>query len=273
MKKKITRIAITGATGRMGQVLVKEIQKNKNTILTAALVKKNHLLIGQDIGDSIGIGTIGVSINNTINIEKNKFDVLIDFTQPNSTLHFLEKCCKFKKNIIIGTTGFSNEEIKTIHSYSKKIALMISSNFSLGINLLCQLIQKTTKVLGNSSDIDIIEFHHRNKIDIPSGTALTIGETISKVMNWELNKHSLYYKKGITKKIRETKKIGFSSIRSGNIIGKHTVLFSNSSEEIKITHSAFNRKSFAKGAIEAAIWIHEKNQGLFNMKDMIKDKF
>ncbi|QCI24802.1 4-hydroxy-tetrahydrodipicolinate reductase [Buchnera aphidicola (Rhopalosiphum padi)] len=273
MKKKITRIAITGAMGRMGRVLIKEIQKNKNTILTTALVKKNHPLVGEDIGEKIGIGKIGVSIDNTLNIEKNNFDVLIDFTKPSSTLYFLEQCCKFKKNIIIGTTGFSNEENKNINAYSEKIALMISSNFSIGINLLCQLVQKTTKILGNTSDIDIIEFHHRNKIDIPSGTALTIGETISKVMNWELNKHSLYYKKGITKKIREIKKIGFSSIRSGNVIGKHSVLFSSSDEEIKITHSAFNRDSFAKGAIESAIWIHEKNQGLFNMNDILKDKF
>lgn len=273
MNKKITRIAITGAMGRMGQVLVKEIQKNENTILTSALVKKNNPFINQDIGTSIGINKIGISISDTLNIDKNNFDVLIDFTKPNSTLYFLEKCCKFKKNMIIGTTGFSNEENKIINLYSKKIALMISSNFSIGINLLCQLAKKTTQILGNTSDIDIIEFHHRNKIDIPSGTALTIGEAISKVINLDLDKHSLYYKKGITKKIREIKKIGFSSIRSGNNIGKHTVIFSNSSEEIKITHSAFNRESFAKGAIEAAIWIHKKNQGLFSIKNMIKDKF
>ncbi|AAM67707.1 4-hydroxy-tetrahydrodipicolinate reductase [Buchnera aphidicola] len=273
MKKKITRIAITGAMGRMGQVLIKEIQKNKNTVLTAALVKNNHPLIGQNIGEKIGIGKTSVSISSDINIEKNDFDVLIDFTKPSGTFYFLEQCYEFKKNMIIGTTGFSEKEIKTINSYAKKIALIKASNFSIGINLLYQLIQKTTKILGNTSDIDIIEYHHRNKIDIPSGTALSIGENISKVMNWELNKHSLYYTKGITKKIRETKKIGFSSIRSGNIIGKHTVLFSSSDEEIKITHSAFNRESFAKGAIEAAVWIHEKKHGLFNMNDILKDKF
>ena len=149
----------------------------------------------------------------------------------------------------------------------------MSSNFSIGINLLCQLVKKTTKLLGKISDIDIIEHHHRNKIDIPSGTALTIGETISKVMKWKLNEHSLYYKKGISKKIREIKKIGFSSIRSGNNIGKHTVIFSTLNEEIKITHNAFNRKSFAEGAIKAAIWIHKKNIGFFNMNDMLKNNF
>lgn len=273
MNKKITRIAITGAMGRMGKILIKEIQKNKNAILTCAIVKKNHPLIHYDIGEAIGIGKIGVCIKDSLNIEKNNFDVLIDFTKPSSTLYFTKQCYNFKKNVIIGTTGFSDEEISIINSYSKNIALIISSNFSIGINLICELVQKTSKILGKNSDIDIIEFHHRNKVDIPSGTALTIGKNIANAMNWELNQHSLYYKKGITKKIRETKKIGFSSIRSGNIIGKHTIIFSNKDEEIKINHVAFNRKSFAKGAIEAAIWIHTKNTGLFNINDILKDKF
>ncbi|CAL4320096.1 4-hydroxy-tetrahydrodipicolinate reductase [Buchnera aphidicola] len=273
MNKKITRIAITGPMGRMGKILIKEIQKNKNAILACAIVKKNHPLINHDIGEMIGIGKIGVYIEDALNIEKNNFDVLIDFTKPSSTLSFIKQCYDFRKNIIIGTTGFLDEEISIINSYSKKIALILSSNFSIGINLIHELVQKTTKILGNDSDIDIIEFHHRDKVDIPSGTALTIGEKIAKVMNWKLNQHTLYYKKGITKKIRETKKIGFSSIRSGNIIGKHTIIFSNKDEEIQINHSAFNRKSFAKGAIEAAIWIHKKNTGLFNMNDILKDKF
>ncbi|QCI18708.1 4-hydroxy-tetrahydrodipicolinate reductase [Buchnera aphidicola] len=270
MNKKITRIAITGPLGRMGQMLVKEIQKNKNTCLTAAIVKKHHPLINCDIGKEIGIGNIGVLIKDHLNINKNDFDVLIDFTCPSATLKYLEYCNTFQKKIIIGTTGFSNTEIKTIELYSKNIAILAASNFSIGVNLLCELVKKTTKILGNNSDIDIIEFHHRNKIDIPSGTAITIGETISKIMKWDLNKSSLYHKKGFTK-IREPKKIGFSSIRSGNIIGKHSVIFTNSEEEINITHTAFNRKSFAKGAIQSAIWVVSKNKGLFTMKDLLKN--
>lgn len=272
MNKKITRIAVTGALGRMGKILVKEIQKNKKTSLTKAVVKKNHPLINHDIGEKIGIGKIGVLIEDNLNIKNKDFDVLIDFTNPNATLEYLQYCNTMKKNIIIGTTGFSDKEIEKISSYSKNIAMLIASNFSIGINLLYELVKQTTQILGNNSDIDILELHHRNKVDIPSGTALSIAKNITKVMKWKLNKHSLYYKKGISK-IREPKKIGFSSIRSGNIIGKHSVIFTNSEEEINITHTAFNRESFAKGAIQSALWIVSKDQGLFNMKDLLKNIF
>ncbi|QCI22603.1 4-hydroxy-tetrahydrodipicolinate reductase [Buchnera aphidicola] len=267
MNKK-TRIAITGPMGRMGQMLIKEIHKHENAYLTAALVQKNHPLIGKDIGDILKIGKMNVCLTEMLNIKKNDFDVLIDFTKPSSTLEYLQYCNKFKKNIIIGTTGFSKEEINMMKSYSQNIAMIVSSNFSIGINLLFQLIEKTTQVIGKNSDIDIIEYHHRNKIDSPSGTALAIGEVISKVMNWDLNTHSIYYKKGINK-IRDGKKIGFSTVRAGSIIGKHSVMFSSSSEEIKITHTASNRKAFAKGAIHSALWIHKKNAGLFDMKDVL----
>ncbi|ANZ22376.1 4-hydroxy-tetrahydrodipicolinate reductase [Buchnera aphidicola (Diuraphis noxia)] len=267
MNKK-TRIAVTGATGRMGQELIKEIEKNHNTCLTAALIKKDHKLIKQDVGEVIGIGKIGVIISDELNIQKNDFDVLIDFTRPNGTFKYLEYCHKFKKNIVIGTTGFSKEEYNIIEKYSKNISIVLSSNFSIGINLLFKLIKKTSEIIGKNSDINIIEYHHRNKIDAPSGTALEIGNVISKVMQWDLNKHSIYYKKGITG-IRKQEKIGFSIIRAGDIVGKHTVMFSSDGEEIKITHTAFNRASFAKGAIKSAIWVHEKQNGLFNMMDVL----
>ncbi|ALD15110.1 dihydrodipicolinate reductase [Buchnera aphidicola (Aphis glycines)] len=272
MNNKITRIAITGALGRMGQMLVREVEKNKKTCLTAAIVKQNHPLINHDIGKEIGIGKIGVLIQDTLDVNKNDFDILIDFTNPLSTLQYLKYCKQFQKNIIIGTTGFSESEIQIIKSYSKNIAILIASNFSIGINLLYYLVEKTAQVLGNNSDIDIIEFHHRNKMDIPSGTALTIGESISNVMKWNLNDKSLYYKKGF-RKVRESKKIGFSSIRSGNIIGKHSVVFTSAEEEINITHTAFNRESFAKGAVQSVSCIISEKKGLFDMKDFLKKIF
>lgn len=263
-----TRIAVTGPLGRMGQMLIKEIQSNKNTLLTASLVKKNHPLLNQDIGEKIGIGKIGVLISDTIDIKKNNFDVLIDFTKPCSTLKYLKYCNKFKKNIVIGTTGFSDSEIDVVHHNSKKIAIMMASNFSIGVNLLFELIKKTTQVIGHHADIDIIEYHHRNKIDAPSGTALEMGKIISNVMHWNLNEHSVYYNKGMTG-ARNNNKIGFSIIRAGNIIGKHTAMFSNLSEEIKITHTAFNRSCFAEGAVKSAQWLHKKKSGLFNIKDIL----
>ncbi|WP_425619734.1 4-hydroxy-tetrahydrodipicolinate reductase [Buchnera aphidicola] len=262
------RIAITGPLGRMGQTLVKEIIKNKKTSLTTVLIQNDHKLIGQDIGQILGIGKIGVLISDTLNIIDNDFDVLIDFTTPTSTLKYLKYCNKLNKNIVIGTTGFSSEEIEVIKMFSKNIAIIMSSNFSLGMNIMFQLIKTTTKIIGDTADIDVIEYHHRNKLDAPSGTALTLGEIISKEMKWDLNKHSLYYQKGITN-IRENSKIGFSMIRSGNIVGKHTVMFSNSGEEIKITHTASSRESFAQGAIYAALWIQKKYTGLFDMTNVL----
>lgn len=267
MLKKI-RIAITGPMGRMGKILIQEIQKNKHTSLATTLVEKNHPLVDKDIGESIGIGKIGVLIKDKIDIKKNNFDVLIDFTKPSATLKYLKYCKEFGKNIVIGTTGFSNKEINTIKLCSEKIGIVHASNFSIGINLLFKLIQKTTQMIGKDSDIDIMEFHHRNKIDNPSGTALSIGEVISKVMQWDLNKHSIYHKKGISG-IRKKNKIGFSIVRSGETVGKHTVMFSGFGEEIKITHTAFNRVSFAQGAIKSALWINEKKTGLFDMTNVL----
>lgn len=267
MKNKI-RIAITGPLGRMGQILIKEIIKNQYTSLTTVFIQKNHKLIGQDIGIILGIGKSNVLISDDFHIQKNNFDVLIDFTNPNSSLQYLEHCNAFKKNIVIGTTGFSEKEKEIIKSYSKNIGIIMSSNFSIGINILFELIRKTTNIIGNNSDIDIIEYHHRNKIDAPSGTALEMGEIISNVMNWDLNKNSLYYQKGITG-VRKNNKIGFSMVRSGDIIGKHTVMYSSPGEEIRITHTASNRMSFAQGAVRSALWIYKENSGLFNMKDVL----
>ncbi|CAL4319768.1 4-hydroxy-tetrahydrodipicolinate reductase [Buchnera aphidicola] len=267
-KQKKTRIAIAGAMGRMGITLIKEIQKNKNTILSAALVLKNNPFITKDIGEIIGIGRVGVLISDTLDEKQHDFDVLIDFTKSSSTLKYLKQCSMLKKNIVIGTTGFSQEEKSIIQSYSKKIAIVMSSNFSIGINLLLQLVQKTTETIGDKSDIEIIEYHHRNKLDAPSGTALSIGEAIAKVMNWDLKKQSIYSREK-NKKIREQNKIGFSTIRAGDIIGKHTVMYASDGEQINITHIASNRHAFSKGAIQAAIWLHQKKIGLFNMEHVL----
>lgn len=267
MNNKI-RIAVAGATGRMGKKIIQEIQKNESTCLTAALVQKKNQLINEDIGKTLGIGKIGVLISDKINIKQQDFDVLIDFSRPKGTLKYLKYCNQFKKNIVIGTTGFSKEEFEKIKKYSQNIGIVMSSNFSIGINLIFKLIEKSAKMIGKNFDIDIIEHHHRNKIDAPSGTALTMGKIISKTLGWDLNKNSIYYRKGITE-ARKKEKIGYSIIRSGDMIGKHTVMFSNNGEEIKIIHTAFNRKCFAQGSIKSALWVYEKNKGFFDMMDVL----
>ncbi|QCI25904.1 4-hydroxy-tetrahydrodipicolinate reductase [Buchnera aphidicola] len=262
MNSKLTRIAITGAYGRMGSSLIQVIQKYTDVILTYALVKKKTLDIFTKQQKKIPIST---------NIEKiiKSFDILIDFSTPKNTLKNLKICHKYDKKIIIGTTGFTENEYNTIKSYSKKISIVMSSNFSIGINLIFKLLEQTSKIINDSYDIEIVESHHRNKLDSPSGTALQIGNIIAKNKKWDLNTVSIYRKKEITN-TRERKKIGFSIIRGGDVIGEHKIIFLGTGEKITISHQANNRDTFASGAIQAAIWIKEQAAGLFSMIDVLK---
>lgn len=268
MKKKLIRLGISGALGRMGKILTKEITKKKDIILNTAIVKKKNIFIQRDIGEIINIGAINVKINDSLEEEIDNFDILIDFSTPKNTIENLNICEKYKKNIVIGTTGFNQIEKKNIQSISKNIGIILSSNFSIGINIILKLLETTTHAMSNDTDIEIIESHHRNKIDAPSGTALTLGETIAKKMKWNLDNNSLYRRKGLIGK-REKQKIGFSIIRAGDIVGEHTVIFASTGERLEISHKASNRIPFAQGAIQAAIWLNTKKTGLFTMQDVL----
>ncbi|MCW5197330.1 4-hydroxy-tetrahydrodipicolinate reductase [Buchnera aphidicola] len=264
MNKKNILITITGAYGRMGTSLIQEIKKHKNILLNFVIVKKKKNNIQLNQKKQIEI------IENIENL-KNKihqFDVLIDFSTPKSTLQYLEICKTYKKNIIIGTTGFNQKEINIIKNYSKYIGIVFSYNFSVGINLIFKLLKTTSQILDSSYDIEILESHHRNKIDSPSGTALKIGEIIAKNKKWNLEECSIYRKKEITQ-TRKNNKIGFSIIRGGDTIGEHTIIYAGIGEKIQISHIANNRDAFSKGAIKAAIWIQKQNPGLYNMMDVL----
>lgn len=264
MNKKI-RIAISGAYGRMGESIINIIDKIKNLQLTVLLVNKNKLSFNNINKNKIN----NIKISNNFENIYNLFDILIDFTCPKSTMKYLSLCYKYKKKIVIGTTGFNKIEKEEIKKYSRKIAILLSSNFSIGINLMLSILEKITKIIGNESDIEIIEFHHKNKKDAPSGTALTIGETIAKNMNLNLNEIAVYNRNKTNEK-RKKNSIGFSTIRAGDTIGEHTVIFANKGERIEITHKASSRITFAKGALKASIWLNEKEKGLFSMKNVLK---
>ena len=268
MKKKPIRLGISGALGRMGKILIKEINKENNIILNTVIVKKKNIYLKQDIGEIINIGALGVKINDSLEEEINNFDILIDFSTPKNTIKNLHICEKYKKNIVIGTTGFNQIEMNNIQSISKNIGIILSANFSIGINIILKLLEITTHAVSDDTDIEIIESHHRNKIDAPSGTALTLGTTIAKKMKWNLDSDSLYRTKGLIGK-REKQKIGFSIIRAGDIVGEHTVIFANTGERLEISHKASNRIPFAQGAIQAAIWLYTKKMGLFTMQDVL----
>lgn len=196
------------------------------------------------------------------------FDVLIDFSSPKNTINNLLFCRKHSKMMVIGTTGFDNVEKKIIKDISKYIGIVLSPNFSIGINLLIQLAEKTAKTLGNYSDIEIIETHHRNKLDAPSGTALYIGEKISHVLKYNFNDHAIFSRNNLFCK-RKKNGIGFSSIRAGKIVGEHNVMFVSDNESIEIKHQAFNRIAFSDGALYAAYWIKNMNHGLYDMQDVL----
>lgn len=248
--------------------------KEKKIKLGAALVQDNSIFLNKDISKLINHNiNIGICFNNEIKNIIDKFDVLIDFTAPDNTIKNVLFCKENKKFIVIGTTGFNKKEKNKIMQASLDIGIVLSPNFSIGINLIKKLIQKTTTIIGKKTDIDIIDIHHRNKLDAPSGTAIDIGELIAKIMNIDLEKNSIYLKKGINKK-RNKNKIGFSIIRTGNVFGEHSVIFTDENEQIEIKHKAFNRMPFAYGALNAAKWLlKNKKNGLYNMQDILDSKY
>ena len=252
--KKIN-ITITGALGRMGQILIKKISKNKNLKLYSLTDLK-----------------IGKKIKN-IKIQKNsleafkKTDVIIDFSRPKSSIEILNFAKKLKKKVVIGTTGFKKKEDDLIKNYSKKIAIFKSGNMSLGINLLEYITNILSKKIPNNYQIGILDNHHKAKIDYPSGTALMLANAIAKGKGKNLDK--LRGKFFLNKKgYLQNNKVNFFITRKGKTIGKHSVIYNNKIENIELKHTAFSRELFADGALNAAIWISKKNKGLFNMQDI-----
>ena len=256
--KKI-KITITGALGRMGKILIKRISKNKNLRLFSLTDLRSGKIIN-------GIKTQ----KNSLEAFK-KTDVIIDFSRPKASLEVLSYAKKFKKKVVIGTTGFTKQQNNLIKNYSKKIAIFKSGNMSLGINLLEYIVNILSKKIPNNYYIGINDDHHKKKVDYPSGTALMLANAVSKGKNKSLEEikgKTFLNKVGNLQK----NKINFFITRKGNTIGKHSVLFNNKIENIELKHTAFSRELFADGALNAAIWISKKNKGLFNMQDMFNLK-
>lgn len=262
------RIAVVGASGRMGQCLVKAAAESGQSQLAVAVSRPGSTALGQDAGALAGIGVLGVEVTDNLAAATEHFDVLIDFTRPESTMQYLETCRQAGKGIIIGTTGFSEPEKAEITAAAQDIPVVYAPNMSVGVNLSLKLLELAAKVMGEYTDIEIVEAHHRHKIDAPSGTALRMGEVVANALGRDLNDCAIYGREGFTGE-RERRTIGFSTIRAGDIVGEHTVMFADEGERLEITHKASSRMTFANGAVRAALWLNGKVPGLYDMQDVL----
>ena len=264
----MTRIAIVGAGGRMGKALIEACAQTEGVNLTVATEHPSSSLIGTDAGEVAGVGKTGVTIAATLDKAANDFDVLIDFTRPEACLLHLNWCVAHGKKIVIGTTGFDDAGKAAIAKAAEKISVVFAPNMSVGVNLCLKLLDMAARVLGDSVDIEIMEAHHRHKIDAPSGTALRMGEVVANALGRDLKECAVYGREGVTGE-RDRQTIGFATVRAGDVVGDHTVLFADVGERIEITHKASSRMTFAKGAVRAAGWLHDKQTGLFDMQDVL----
>lgn len=271
MNNQVVRVAIAGAGGRMGRQLIQAVQEMDGVVLGAALERVGSSFVGHDAGELAGCGHIDIKVNDSLEKVTNDFDILIDFTRPEGTLNHLAYCCKHNKGMIIGTTGFDDKEKTVISDAAKNIPIVFAANFSVGVTLLLTLLEQTAKVMGDYTDIEIIEGHHRYKVDAPSGTALAMGETIAKTLGRDLKTCAIYGREGYTGE-RDRQTIGFSTIRAGDLVGEHTAMFADIGERIEITHKASSRMTFAKGAVRAAIWLFQYKSGLYDMRDVLSLK-
>jgi 4-hydroxy-tetrahydrodipicolinate reductase len=262
------RTVITGAAGRMGQRLVTLAHESTSLQLTGAVETRAHPDLGKDAGEIAQIGRTGVSLTDNLCACLVHSDVVIDFTGPASCLMNLEHVATSSKAMVIGTTGFSQDELVKLRTLASTIPCVVSPNMSVGINVLVSMIGKIAKSLGESYNIEVIEAHHNKKKDAPSGTALRLAEALAEGMEWDLKEVGVYARHGITGE-RKTREIGMQTIRAGDIVGDHTILFGGPGERIEITHRAHTRDTFARGALRAAEWVVQKPPGLYSMADVL----
>jgi len=262
------RVAIAGANGRMGRQLIQATLQREGVALGAALTRAHSSLVGVDAGELAGTGRLNVQINDSLEAIVDDFDVLIDFTRPEGTMAYLAFCRRHGKGMVIGTTGFDDAGKQAIADAATDIPIVFAANFSVGVNVMLKLLEDTARVIGEETDIEILEAHHRHKVDAPSGTALAMGEAIAHAMDRDLKQCAVYSREGHTGE-RVAGSIGFATVRAGDIVGEHTAMFATDGERIEITHKASSRMTFANGAVRSAFWLKGKKSGLYDMRDVL----
>ena len=258
------KIAIAGASGRMGRALLEAVLQSPDLQLAAALERKGHAAVGKDAGELVG-APCGVKIGDAVTAA---CDVLVDFTLPEGAMEHLAACRKQGTRMVIGTTGFSEAQKKDIAAAARDTAIVMSPNFSVGVNVAFRLLEVAAKALDKGYDVEIFEAHHRHKVDAPSGTALRMGEVVAKALGRDLKKVAVYGREGVTGE-RKDETIGFTTVRGGDVVGDHSVMFIGAGERLEVSHRASSRANFANGALRAARWVAAKKSGLYDMADVL----
>ena len=261
------KIAVVGASGRMGRMIIESALKDAGVRLVAAIDQPGTSAIGKDAGELVG-QPCGVMVTSDVEAGIALADCLIDFTRPEGTLHHLSICRRHHVGMVIGTTGFDAAGKAAIAEAGKEIPVVFAPNMSVGVNVVFKLLDMASRIMNEGYDIEIVEAHHRHKIDAPSGTALAMGEAIAGALDKDLKDCAVYSREGYTGE-RVPGTIGFATVRAGDIVGEHTAMFADIGERIEITHKASSRMTFANGAVRAALWLADKPSGLFDMQDVL----
>ena len=264
---RVLRVAVAGASGRMGRMLIEALRASDDMVLAGALDVAASPAIGSDATAFLGHAS-GVAITADLRTGLKDADVLIDFTRPEGTLAHLALCCELGVKAVIGTTGFTEPQKAEIAACAQRTAIVMAPNMSVGVNVTLKLLQMAAKAMATGYDIEIIEAHHRHKVDAPSGTALKMGEVIADALGRDLKDCAVYAREGVTGE-RDPSSIGFATIRGGDIVGDHTVLFAGIGERIEITHKSSSRATYAPGSLRAVRFLADRKTGMFDMFDVL----
>jgi 4-hydroxy-tetrahydrodipicolinate reductase len=262
------RLVVVGAAGRMGQMLVKTIAATEGAVLSAALERPGSAALGRDAGELAGLGALGVPVTDDPLAALLKADGVIDFSAPAVTVDIAALAAQARIVHVVGTTGMGDEDLARLEAAARHAVVIRSGNMSLGVNLLAGLVEKVARALGIDWDVEILEMHHRMKVDAPSGTALLLGEAAARGRDIALAEHSVRSRDGHTG-ARKAGDIGFATLRGGTVVGDHSVIFAGAGERIELIHRAEDRGIFARGAVQAALWGHGRNSGLYSMADVL----
>lgn len=262
------KVIVTGAAGRMGGRLVSLLKESAALTLVGAIEGKGHVSVGEDAGEVAGCGQVGVLIRDDLSAVMDRGEVVIDFTAPAATLEHVRVAAQHRRAMVIGTTGFTSQELGDLRALARTIPCVLSPNMSVGVNVIFKVIAEMAKTFGEDYDMEVLEAHHRLKKDAPSGTALKMAEILAKALNKDLDQVGVYARKGIVGE-RKRGEIGIQAIRAGDIVGDHTVLFGGMGERIELTHRVQSRDTFARGALRAARWVIKQPPGIYDMLDVL----